>query len=67
MYINIFEYFWTNFLHVEVTDVIVTNLNQWNFFWQMLFAICYIMADVIAIVAYIYATIFVCGRWHRTQ
>ena len=22
-YMSIFEYFWTNFLHVEVTDVIV--------------------------------------------
>ena len=28
IYVNIFEYFWTNFLHVEVTDIIVTILNQ---------------------------------------
>ena len=26
-----FEYFWTNFLLVEVTDVIVIILNQWKF------------------------------------
>ena len=36
-------------------------------FWQMLFAICYVMAGVNAIVAYVYATIFICGRWHHTK
>ena len=33
----------------------------------MLFALCFVMADVIAIVAYIYAIVFICGRWHHTE
>ena len=49
-----------------VTDVIVTILNQQRF-WQMLFAICYVMADVTAIVAYVDATIFICGRWNHIK
>ena len=34
-----------------------TFLNQWRF-WQMLFALRFVMADVIAIVAYIYHCIY---------
>ena len=56
----------TNVLCVEVTDVFVTISNQWRF-WQMLFALCFVMADVIAIVACIYAIVFICGRWHHTD
>ena len=36
-------------------------------FWQMLFSIYYVMADVIAIVADVNATIFVCGRWNHIR
>ena len=33
----------------------------------MLFAIYYVMADVIVIVADVNATIFVCGRWNHIR
>ena len=42
-------------------------LKPMEIFWQMLFAIYYVMADVIAIVANVNATIFVCGRWNHIR
>ena len=65
MYVNIFGCFLTN-IYVEVTDVSVTILNQWRF-WQILFALQFVMADIIATVACIYAIVFICGRWHHTE
>ena len=52
---------------LDVTDVVVTFLKPMEIFWQMLFAIYYGMADVIAIVADVNATIFVCGRWNHIR
>ena len=50
---------------LDVTDVVVTFFETNGIFWQMLFAMYYVMADVIAIVADVSATIFVCGIWNH--
>ena len=50
---------------LDVTDVVVTFFETNGIFWQMLFAIYYVKADVIAIVTDVIATIFVCGIWNH--
>ena len=45
--------------------LVVSFFETSGIFWQVLFAMYYVMADGIAIVADVSATIFVCGRWNH--